>query len=296
MRDRTASPNYSPARDEFRREHERHRAWGLMQRHGQRLRRLRNGSCAIPAASPHVHRPPDPTRPSPSAPVSALVEQRQHPTPSGNTPTSQESARRRGSASPSACPRRPRNNSRDLVEPSRGRCPPDKDAAARSPLYPPSPASGRNAPAAGPGRSRYRVHRSQVTRPAALQLVPHRDQRSIIETPRHGCMKGTSESPIPGLRKHSDRTEHVTGRPCGRLSHRAPALHSTGCETSVRIRSPPLIPISHRPERDSARSTRPRWTRGRAGASATVPVDPHRAGSGAEPGAGCSGGPSVAWP
>jgi hypothetical protein len=28
MRDRTASRNYSPEKDEFRREHERHRAWG----------------------------------------------------------------------------------------------------------------------------------------------------------------------------------------------------------------------------------------------------------------------------
>jgi hypothetical protein len=28
MRDRTASRNYSPERDEFRREHERHRNWG----------------------------------------------------------------------------------------------------------------------------------------------------------------------------------------------------------------------------------------------------------------------------
>lgn len=28
MRDRTASRNYSPGRDEFRRTHERHRQWG----------------------------------------------------------------------------------------------------------------------------------------------------------------------------------------------------------------------------------------------------------------------------
>jgi hypothetical protein len=42
MRDRTASRNYSPARDEFRREHERHRAWGLSQRHAEKLRRARS--------------------------------------------------------------------------------------------------------------------------------------------------------------------------------------------------------------------------------------------------------------
>jgi hypothetical protein len=46
MRDRTASRNYSPEREEFRREHARHRAWGLLQRHGERLRRQRRQSCA----------------------------------------------------------------------------------------------------------------------------------------------------------------------------------------------------------------------------------------------------------
>jgi hypothetical protein len=49
MRDHTASRNYSPEREEFRREHARHRAWGLLQRHGERLHRLRRQrgqSCA----------------------------------------------------------------------------------------------------------------------------------------------------------------------------------------------------------------------------------------------------------
>ena len=44
MRDRTASRAYSPERDEFRREHERHRAWGLKRRHAERLRRLRGAA------------------------------------------------------------------------------------------------------------------------------------------------------------------------------------------------------------------------------------------------------------
>jgi hypothetical protein len=53
MRDRTASRNYSPARDEFRREHERHREWGLRQRHGRRLMHLRiYGESAAPADRP----------------------------------------------------------------------------------------------------------------------------------------------------------------------------------------------------------------------------------------------------
>jgi hypothetical protein len=41
MRDRSACRKYSPEGDAFRREHERHRAWGLTQRHAERLRRSR---------------------------------------------------------------------------------------------------------------------------------------------------------------------------------------------------------------------------------------------------------------
>jgi hypothetical protein len=41
MCDRTASRNYSPEKDEFRRTHERHRAWGLERRYAEKRRRLR---------------------------------------------------------------------------------------------------------------------------------------------------------------------------------------------------------------------------------------------------------------
>jgi len=40
MRDRTASRNYSPERDAFRRVHERHRAWGLDRRYAAKRQRL----------------------------------------------------------------------------------------------------------------------------------------------------------------------------------------------------------------------------------------------------------------
>ncbi|WP_433833546.1 hypothetical protein ACQP2E_19155 [Actinoplanes sp. CA-015351] len=42
LRDRTLRRNYSAATEEFRREHERHRSWGLAQRHARKLRRLRD--------------------------------------------------------------------------------------------------------------------------------------------------------------------------------------------------------------------------------------------------------------
>src|SRR6187402_2059711 len=48
MRDRTRSRRYSPAREEFRREHARHRAWGLVERHARKLRRLHGGDDGSP--------------------------------------------------------------------------------------------------------------------------------------------------------------------------------------------------------------------------------------------------------
>ena len=53
MRDRSASRNFSPERDTFRRDHERHRTWGLAQRHGERLRRGRLGRGASQAVDAH---------------------------------------------------------------------------------------------------------------------------------------------------------------------------------------------------------------------------------------------------
>jgi hypothetical protein len=50
MRDRPASRRYSPEAEEFRREHARHRNWGLAQRHARRLRRLHPGPRDVPAS------------------------------------------------------------------------------------------------------------------------------------------------------------------------------------------------------------------------------------------------------
>ncbi|SFE72710.1 hypothetical protein SAMN05421541_103252 [Actinoplanes philippinensis] len=63
MRDRTRSRNYSAARDEFRREHERHREWGLRQRHGEKLRRLRQSRAAPEAAETQKGPSPSPLSP-----------------------------------------------------------------------------------------------------------------------------------------------------------------------------------------------------------------------------------------
>jgi hypothetical protein len=50
MRDRTASRNYSPQGDEFRRAHKRHRDWGLERRYAEKTRRLRAATDPRPMA------------------------------------------------------------------------------------------------------------------------------------------------------------------------------------------------------------------------------------------------------
>ncbi|MEV6930767.1 hypothetical protein AB0M46_40630 [Dactylosporangium sp. NPDC051485] len=74
MRDRTRSRRYCPATEQFRREHERHRAWGLAQRHAEKLRRIHGGVPPVTAA--------DDQRPDPApAPVPPTLppEQAEHP-------------------------------------------------------------------------------------------------------------------------------------------------------------------------------------------------------------------------
>lgn len=51
MRDRTRRRNYSPQAEQFRRQHERHRAWGLERRHAECLRRLRGAEPDAPTVS-----------------------------------------------------------------------------------------------------------------------------------------------------------------------------------------------------------------------------------------------------
>ncbi|MEU4242299.1 hypothetical protein [Actinoplanes sp. NPDC026619] len=53
MRDRTKARNYSAAADEFRREHARHRHWGLARRHAQKL--CRSHGCSAECGAVGLH-------------------------------------------------------------------------------------------------------------------------------------------------------------------------------------------------------------------------------------------------
>ncbi|HTJ38795.1 MAG TPA: hypothetical protein VL738_36660 [Dactylosporangium sp.] len=72
MRDRTKSRRYSPAGEEFRREHARQRAWGLARRHDEKLRRLR--AAAPPPSTPAPPPQPEPSPPHPSVDAAELGE------------------------------------------------------------------------------------------------------------------------------------------------------------------------------------------------------------------------------
>jgi hypothetical protein len=77
MRDRTASRNYSPGREQFRHEHERHRAWGLARRHGERLRRLHppTARASAPAQHNRIQGPSAPRASAPATPAPAPARQ-----------------------------------------------------------------------------------------------------------------------------------------------------------------------------------------------------------------------------
>jgi hypothetical protein len=164
MRDRTASRRYSPEHDTFRREHQRHRAWGLTQRHGERLRRLRTGPCAAAAANTPENRRQIPSQdPSPS-PSPAPPDQGQCPAPSRNTPVNRRPAHRRGAQASQAEPA-----SKDQLRPAHARpsrihqhaeparrpaTTPTRLTPTRPPLPPASPGSDRNAHPVRPGPRR----------------------------------------------------------------------------------------------------------------------------------------------
>jgi hypothetical protein len=80
MRDRTRRRNYSPSGEEFRKEHERHRAWGLQQRHALKRARLSCERRAIIDPEPHDEPAPPPPEPPASSPT-ALPEDQCQPSP-----------------------------------------------------------------------------------------------------------------------------------------------------------------------------------------------------------------------
>jgi hypothetical protein len=168
MRDRTKKRNYSAEADEFRREHKRHREWGLQQRHAAKLSRLRRSRSAppTPPISDRVQAPPTtPASPPPVPDVPPVIPapqpsqpQPQHaPPPSRQVPPTPAPVRHPLTPAPVRQPTASAHTS-PLVDPASGQVrPPD-----------PSPQSALSA-RPSPSRSTPRPVRCAPRQVAAVQ-------------------------------------------------------------------------------------------------------------------------------
>ena len=77
MRDRTRRRNYSAEAEEFRRDHQRHREWGLQQRQARKLSRLYGSTAAAWAEfqrrADELRSPSTPARPTEPTPTESLA-------------------------------------------------------------------------------------------------------------------------------------------------------------------------------------------------------------------------------
>jgi hypothetical protein len=182
MHDRSASRNYSPERDEFRRAYEDHRTWGLTRRYAEKQRRLDAADNSRPKAATaaghadkDAHRPP--TRPIPHRPSPA----------SSSNP---------GPPAPPSRSRPPgRNQSPSRRRPPGAGLPPSDEWPPRrrrslSPRQPSSreqPPSSRRRPARGyrPASDR---HPASSRCPARSDQTLRRRQGLPERTPTSGCV------------------------------------------------------------------------------------------------------------
>jgi len=178
MRDWSAARNHCPERDAFRREHERHRAWGLQQRHAAKLRHVRRERSAPPT---------DPaTRSDPTRPASPGRPTRQTQTP--HTPAPRVAPARAGTIEAAGPRTAAPQASAARGAASRGA---SRGAASRVPGVV-SGGRGAAAPGAALGAARAsQVNASGALAPASLRVSqpagPVPDSRSPRH-PRHPAM------------------------------------------------------------------------------------------------------------
>jgi hypothetical protein len=204
MRDRTASRNHSPGRDQFRREHARHRAWGLTRRHTERLRRIRDASRDSPAGNPTRHRREQPAPPRRSQQTSPRPAARPQPAP-----------RPAPSAKPSNQPE-PLTMSPDADrsggirhdrQPPSAQLEPTTVGDHPEPPQRPVPAARRCPPTAS---RRLRRRPNPTGMPAPIKLGPH----SWPQSPqRNCCVVGISQGATTGSRPEISQSRPRTRAP-----------------------------------------------------------------------------------
>ena len=284
MRDRTKARNYSPEREEFRREHERRRKWGLMYRHAEKLRRLddRAREQELPGwlhADRQDHRH-DPTGCRTSDP--ARVE-RNHP-----APISPSTAAPTGAARVNALPR-PGASAGTRVPAGMGVAAnsdgsPNTTTPANGSVSTSTPANSDGSPSTNAAADQ--DHR--VARSAHDQAGASADQDGTRDRGADGgedvadhltaIKRATLTNPPTSThRQHNRPTRGTSPGPARRhpphyltacspcAPRRSPALDHSREGTTGRSPPQPVIPFRHRPHRRAARSRKQFGNPSRAG-------------------------------
>jgi hypothetical protein len=249
MRDRTASHSYSQAGEEFRREHERHRAWGLTRRHAERLRRLRDRDCEPhnPTAEgmPPERQTPALPRP-PVSPRSTPPDRPMCPTASPESPASQNpgvtnEADRLGRQGRASTQPATTASSRPTGDAPSRRA---EKASSRPTRSAPSRPVG-NAPDASSGKGANPPNDKRAAAPSGKCDVIH-DRNSP---------NGPSGKGGPPQERHCDPAGTAPPRPSGQCTTlgRRPTASATAAWRRVHLRGPPGNP----PQRASRRQAVP---------------------------------------
>ncbi len=227
MRDRTRARNYSPQREDFRRDHERRRYWGLKRRHAERLRQLRegilvdkNGSRVHSHHDPHsdhkpdqrhTHQPPSdaPTRAPTPAPASAPA-----PAPSS-------------ASAPASVPA-------PAPAPTRAPAPAPSPDPVLTPALAHCAGAGNAAPtrAHGPARAACPPDRADNQRAATHRSPVQHIGRRPTSAPRH--------RDVPPRYRPIPQSVHPGGtgrRPCSRTPHRRKQDRAAGGLTPAQAHS-----------------------------------------------------------
>ena len=235
MRDGTRSRNYSPERDEFRRTHERHRAWGLARRHAEKLRRLHDRSAdPRPAATSEEDRTPDPSPARAAPPTSRQAGGPTTRCPAPNSPMGDTPSAERKLPRLPRSPAMPRQVRQTAPDPPRSV----------------SPGLPRNASPGQPAQTSPAESGKQRSVPAAAQTPAQASSDANTGPGRPG---------ITGPGKHRPGSAQVPSTPPSRTSlSAATTFHRPPTKTLSRRQGQPWRARTPDPSRQQAAARRPR--------------------------------------
>ena len=267
MRDRTASRNYSPAGEQFRREHQRHRCWGLTQRHAERLRRSRGGDRDPRTPTAAGNHPESPAHSAPSPFVSSTATPPDHatrPAACSELPASQNRSHRGKNTTDQTDPL-----GKGLSE-SAGKASPRRvgKASARPAGNPPCPAGDA---LSCPAETRCRAWGETLSRAWGKRIVVPGGKRTVAVRPTTTIKTGAAatdrarrNTPIPA----NPDTPARPGQEPSRIRQRRTTTHRA-CQskpgTTVATTTATYPPDPRTPSHDQQRQATTSNDRARAG-------------------------------